>query len=739
MESVANVQKPKYKKKQTIENNIYTRSLITRSVSLPIVTIGRNVQQTIEKYISDNFEGKCVVEGFIKTGSCKIITYSSGLIKGQAATLGTPSAILASAVAGAITLTTAQATGTDTTTFTKTDAGATITKIVKYATGASMTNFETDAAFTNGAATAVSHSDFFIVKVTAADASVRFYRVNVTVNSNVATLSASTVIKGLAPTSYGTSSATLGSETPGAITLTTALATGSAVTTFVKTDAGATITKIVKYGTGAPTSNFEIDTAFTNSATATVANGDFFIIKVTAQDGTVNFSRFNVTVNSNVATLSAGSIKGQSSTVGTAGSTLGSLAAGAITLTTAQATGTDTTTFTKTDAGATITKIVKLASSAVENLTNFNAAPAFTNGSATTVSTGDYFIVQVTSADATVRFTRFTVAVNSNVATLSGASIKGLASTLGTPNALLASVVSGTITLTTAQATGTDATTFTKTDAGATITRIVKYGSGAPTANFETDTAFTNSANSTVADGDFFIVKVTAADVTVNFYRFNVTVNSDVATLSAANIKGLSATVGTAGSALGALSAGTITLTTAQAAGVGTTTFTKTDTGATITKIAKLASTATENSTNFNAATAFTNGSTATVSSGDYFIIQVTAADGTVNYSRINSVFATNPTVPLNLSASAQAGGANLTWNAPTSDGGSALVEYKIQASTDSATWNDVATTNASTTQFSVTTLDNGTAYRYRVRATNSYSKTKSRRRCNIRSRESKN
>lgn len=76
------VQKPKFKKKQSIENNIYSRALITRSISLPIVNIGKNVQQTIERYIIDNFEGKCVVEGFIKVGSCKIITYSSGLVKG---------------------------------------------------------------------------------------------------------------------------------------------------------------------------------------------------------------------------------------------------------------------------------------------------------------------------------------------------------------------------------------------------------------------------------------------------------------------------------------------------------------------------------------------------------------------------------------------------------------------------------------------------------------------------------
>ena len=47
-----------------------------------MVNIGKNIQQTIERFIIENYEGKCVVEGFIKVGSCKIITYSSGLIKG---------------------------------------------------------------------------------------------------------------------------------------------------------------------------------------------------------------------------------------------------------------------------------------------------------------------------------------------------------------------------------------------------------------------------------------------------------------------------------------------------------------------------------------------------------------------------------------------------------------------------------------------------------------------------------
>ena len=61
-------------------NSIYSRSLLTRSLSLPITSIGKNIQETIEKNIAARFEGKCVVEGFIQPGSVKIITHSSGMV-----------------------------------------------------------------------------------------------------------------------------------------------------------------------------------------------------------------------------------------------------------------------------------------------------------------------------------------------------------------------------------------------------------------------------------------------------------------------------------------------------------------------------------------------------------------------------------------------------------------------------------------------------------------------------------
>lgn len=69
------------KRKDTKIQNIYSRCLLTRKVVLPIKNIGKNLEDVIEEYIHNNFEGKCVVEGYIKPNSIKIIRYSSGMIE----------------------------------------------------------------------------------------------------------------------------------------------------------------------------------------------------------------------------------------------------------------------------------------------------------------------------------------------------------------------------------------------------------------------------------------------------------------------------------------------------------------------------------------------------------------------------------------------------------------------------------------------------------------------------------
>lgn len=70
----------KYKKREKLAS-IYSRCLINRNIVLPINNVGSNLEQTLTNYISSNFEGKCIVDGFVKKGSCKLITHSSGIIK----------------------------------------------------------------------------------------------------------------------------------------------------------------------------------------------------------------------------------------------------------------------------------------------------------------------------------------------------------------------------------------------------------------------------------------------------------------------------------------------------------------------------------------------------------------------------------------------------------------------------------------------------------------------------------
>jgi DNA-directed RNA polymerase subunit E'/Rpb7 len=61
--------------------SIYSKCLLTKTISLPFHVIGKNLDNVIEEYISNNFEGKCIVEGFVKPNSTKITRYSSGIIE----------------------------------------------------------------------------------------------------------------------------------------------------------------------------------------------------------------------------------------------------------------------------------------------------------------------------------------------------------------------------------------------------------------------------------------------------------------------------------------------------------------------------------------------------------------------------------------------------------------------------------------------------------------------------------
>jgi DNA-directed RNA polymerase subunit E'/Rpb7 len=69
-------------KKDKIKS-VYTPCQTTKSILLHITAIGKNLKQTLENTISKQISGKCIVEGYVKPDSVNVLTYSSGIIKGD--------------------------------------------------------------------------------------------------------------------------------------------------------------------------------------------------------------------------------------------------------------------------------------------------------------------------------------------------------------------------------------------------------------------------------------------------------------------------------------------------------------------------------------------------------------------------------------------------------------------------------------------------------------------------------
>ena len=63
--------------------SLYIKNIISKKISVPIKYVGTNIAEIIEQILSNNFEGKCCIEGYVKRGSIKIITFSSGTIVGN--------------------------------------------------------------------------------------------------------------------------------------------------------------------------------------------------------------------------------------------------------------------------------------------------------------------------------------------------------------------------------------------------------------------------------------------------------------------------------------------------------------------------------------------------------------------------------------------------------------------------------------------------------------------------------
>ena len=156
---------------------------------------------------------------------------------------------------------------------------------------------------------------------------------------------------------------------------------------------------------------------------------------------------------------------------------------------------------------------------------SFSTSTGALTGTPTSVATATTYTITATNAtgSTTATFALTVLAPLSTDATLTTAStIKGQAILLlGTPSATLASTTAGSVSISTTQAantsnTGSYITAFSKTNSDATISRIVKYASGASYTGFATDTVYNGTA--AITAGDFFIVKVIAVDESAILY-----------------------------------------------------------------------------------------------------------------------------------------------------------------------------------------------------------------------------
>jgi DNA-directed RNA polymerase subunit E'/Rpb7 len=73
--------KPKYRQKEL--KSVYSPCQITKHIVLPMTAIGKNLLQTLENTITKMVGGKCIVEGYVKPESIRVITFSSGIVKGE--------------------------------------------------------------------------------------------------------------------------------------------------------------------------------------------------------------------------------------------------------------------------------------------------------------------------------------------------------------------------------------------------------------------------------------------------------------------------------------------------------------------------------------------------------------------------------------------------------------------------------------------------------------------------------
>lgn len=60
--------------------DVFSRAMMSKPVYLHMDFVGSSLKENMEKKLKEQYEGKCIKEGYIRPNSVKILNYSSGLI-----------------------------------------------------------------------------------------------------------------------------------------------------------------------------------------------------------------------------------------------------------------------------------------------------------------------------------------------------------------------------------------------------------------------------------------------------------------------------------------------------------------------------------------------------------------------------------------------------------------------------------------------------------------------------------
>ncbi|NCA12000.1 fibronectin type III domain-containing protein [bacterium] len=111
------------------------------------------------------------------------------------------------------------------------------------------------------------------------------------------------------------------------------------------------------------------------------------------------------------------------------------------------------------------------------------------------------------------------------------------------------------------------------------------------------------------------------------------------------------------------------------------------------------------------------------LTNGTAYTFRVAAVNvvGTGSYSSTTTATPSGsvPGQPTILAAFTSYGSATLWWNSPSSNGGSAVFSYRVQTSTDGATWTTASATFLAATSATISNLSDATTYYFRVAAIN--------------------